>query len=404
MAAVEMCEQFQRVMTLLPHELSVESLTAAIADVAQLESVLAALRTRLLADLASLSPAAESLYAGAVHVSLGQANRVLERASTLASIRPIDTAFASGLWSVAHVDAFVAIYQRATADVRAQLAECLDDIVTFGSSSTPNELRQHAADLARQFEGAEDAEERLNRQKKATRLSMRIDQKSGMGKVSGQFDPELFQILHGLVLKETQARFYDLTPEFCPLDPLDRQQFLRAHALMGLLTGTGAAVAGGGPEIIVVHHRPNTEVTVDWGLAGLELPDSSLDRILANRARIFNIVIRNGDIVSAPGDLNLGRRYRLANRAQRRALAAVHSTCSVPGCEVRYWQTKLHHILEWERGGLTDLNNLIPLCSRHHARLHTEKWGCQLQVGRRIVFTLPDGTVLANAPPLAAAA
>jgi hypothetical protein len=55
-------------------------------------------------------------------------------------------------------------------------------------------------------------------------------------------------------------------------------------------------------------------------------------------------------------------------------------------------------------GGLTDLNNLVPICARHHTQLHKDGWKCQLLPGRRVVFTLPDGTVLANAPPHTTAA
>jgi Domain of unknown function (DUF222)/HNH endonuclease len=357
------------------------------------------MKTRSLAELAAVSPSAEVSYAQAANVSLGQADRVLKRAGLLAAIEPLADAFAAGRLSVDHVDAFGTFYRRSTAEVRAKLIEFAVELVAFGQTATEFEFRKHVAAKAREFESAEDAEERLIRQKKAVRLSLRMDPESGMGKISGQFDPETFRWLHGQVIRETQARFHDRTPEHCPLDPLERQQFLRAHALLALLNGTGVAAAGGGPEVVVVHHQPGRDVTIYWGLAGLELPDSSLDRILANRARIFNVTVRNGDIVSAPGVLNLGRNARLANRAQRRALAAVHETCAVPGCEVRYWQTKLHHIQWWEHGGLTNLDNLIPLCSHHHARLHAEGWKCQLKPGRRVVFTLPDGTILANAPP-----
>jgi hypothetical protein len=399
MVAAELIELFERVITLPSPAPSPEMLVSAIANATRLEAVLASIKTRSLAELAAVSPSAETSFAEAAKVSLGQADRVLKRAALVAAVEPLATAFAEGRLSVDHVDAFGAIYRRSTVEVRAKLVEHAVEMVMFGESATEYEFRKHVAAKAREFESAEDAEERLIRQKKAVRLSLRMDSETGMGKISGQFDPETFQWLHGQIIRETQARFHDLTPEHCPLDPLERQQFLRAHALLALLNGTGVAAAGGGSEVVVVHHQPGRDVTIDWGISGLELPDSSLDRILTNRARVFNVIVRNGDIVSAPGELNLGRNARLANRAQRRALAAVHNTCAVPGCEVRYWQTKLHHIHWWEHGGLTNLDNLIPLCSHHHARLHADHWKCELKPGRQVLFTLPDGTILANAPP-----
>ncbi len=399
MATAELIELFERVITLPSPAPTSELLISTIADATRLEAVLASIKTRSLAELAVVSPSAEVSFAQAAKVSLGQADRVLKRAALLAAVEPLADSFAVGRLSADHVDAFGSIYRRATTEVRAKLLEHAAEVVLFGETATEYEFRKHVAAKAREFESAEDAEQRLIRQKKAVRLSLRMDSESGMGKISGQFDPETFQWLHSQIIRETQARFHDLTPEHCPLDPLERQQFLRAHALLALLNGTGVAAAGGGPEVVVVHHQPGRDVTINWGIAGLELPDSSLDRILAKRARIFNVTIRNGDIVSAPGELNLGRNARLANRAQRRALAAVHDRCAVPGCEVRYWQTKLHHIQWWEHGGLTNIDNLIPLCSHHHARLHAERWKCELKPGRQVVFTLPDGTILANAPP-----
>jgi HNH endonuclease len=398
METAALLEMFERVITLptpAPSDLALEQL---IGDAIRLEAVLASRRTLAMAELAGLSSSAESVYAKAAHVSVGQANRTLERANMLAAVDPMAVGFAAGRLSVAHVDAFWSIYRAATIEVRSKLVEHAGELAFFGETSTPDELRKRTAAKAREYAGVEDAEERLIRQKKATRLSMRVDPDSGMGRVFGWFDPETFWSLHRRIISESQALFHDKTPEYCPLDPIERRQFLLAHALAALIAGTGISTSGGTPDIVVVKHCDG-DLTIDWGLDGLELPDSSLDRLLANRARIFNVTVRNGDIVSAPGNLNVGRNARLANRAQRRALAAVHSTCCVPGCEVRYWQTKIHHLIEWENGGLTDLNNLVPLCARHHTQLHKDSWKCQLLPGRRVVFTLPDGTVLANAPP-----
>ena len=38
----------------------------------------------------------------------------------------------------------------------------------------------------------------------------------------------------------------------------------------------------------------------------------------------------------------------------------------------------VHHIDYWENGGSTDLNNMIPLCSRHHHGAHEGGWKLKL--------------------------
>jgi hypothetical protein len=304
----------------------------------------------------------------------------LKRARLLAKVPALSNAFTAGDLSAGHVDAFGSVYRSAKPAVRALLTEEADALVEVGRIVTAEELRQRAMARVRQLEGPADAEERLVRQKKATRLSMWIDKETLMGRINGTFDPETYRLLFGEVVNETEARFHGLTPEYCPDDPMERQQFLRAHALLGLVTGNRVSGGGGSAEVVVVHHRDGHDVEIDWGIDG----------ILAGRARIYNITVINGDIASAPGALNIGRDNRLANRAQRRALAAVHKTCCYPSCDVRYWQTKLHHIRFWRDGGLTDLNNLVPLCAFHHAKVHTENIELKLLAGRLVRFTHPN--------------
>ena len=42
-----------------------------------------------------------------------------------------------------------------------------------------------------------------------------------------------------------------------------------------------------------------------------------------------------------------------------------------------------HHIEYWENGGHTDLNNLVPLCSRHHHAAHEGGWKLHLDPDTR---------------------
>lgn len=67
--------------------------------------------------------------------------------------------------------------------------------------------------------------------------------------------------------------------------------------------------------------------------------------------------------------LNLGRRRRLASRAQLRALWDRDHGCRFPGCERRR-HLHAHHIVHWADGGRTDLDNLVLLCGQHHRLLH----------------------------------
>ena len=110
-------------------------------------------------------------------------------------------------------------------------------------------------------------------------------------------------------------------------------------------------------------------------------------------------MLRNGVVVYAEGQLDLGRTTRLASRAQRRAMRALYPTCAVPGCGTPFQHTKLHHIDYWEHGGRTDFSNLLPLCVKHHHKVHDDGWRLHLHPDRTLTVTLPDETVLTTRPP-----
>ncbi|MET0927985.1 MAG: HNH endonuclease signature motif containing protein, partial [Aeromicrobium sp.] len=70
--------------------------------------------------------------------------------------------------------------------------------------------------------------------------------------------------------------------------------------------------------------------------------------------------------------LNVGRTHRLATLKQRRAvIARQHGVCAAPGC--RHTHLEVHHSIWYSRGGTTDLDPLIGLCSRCHHLVHKNR-------------------------------
>ncbi len=114
---------------------------------------------------------------------------------------------------------------------------------------------------------------------------------------------------------------------------------------------------------------------------------------------VMGVVVRNGVVLHAPGEVNLGRTTRLANRHQRRALRGLYSGCAIPDCTVHYDRCKLHHLTWWRHGGHTNLDNLLPLCTRHHANIHNDNWTITLGTHRELTITLPNGTIHNTGPP-----
>jgi hypothetical protein len=96
--------------------------------------------------------------------------------------------------------------------------------------------------------------------------------------------------------------------------------------------------------------------------------------------------------------LNVGRAERLANWAQRYALRAMYRHCAFPGCRVPESQCHVHHLIPWEDDGPTDLGNLLPLCHRHHHRVHDDHWRLTIDETRAIRCYRPDGTIDSTEP------
>ena len=161
--------------------------------------------------------------------------------------------------------------------------------------------------------------------------------------------------------------------------------------------GGGARDGGGATDDGGADDEAREDPVVDWGLP-VEVPYRVLADLLAE-AEVHAVVVRNGVVLHAPGELNLGRSTRLAGKAQRRALRALYATCAIPGCSVRFDRCKIHHVRWWRHGGRTDLENLLPVCVHHHAMVHDAGWVVVLGPDRALEVRYPDGMVHNTGPP-----
>ena len=82
------------------------------------------------------------------------------------------------------------------------------------------------------------------------------------------------------------------------------------------------------------------------------------------------------DGLGLPADA--GRSARVPGPRLRRALEARDGGCVHPGCDRPPRHCDAHHIIPWEHGGPTDLDNLVLLCRRHHRVAHRRGWSVTL--------------------------
>ncbi len=382
------------------------AIEAAITASAQLKSWLAAADARLATALAEQVSFPETAIAACTRESLRDAARAKERSDTLGKVPSLAGALDDAAITPGHVDAVT----RATKgldddDQRAKLLNRVDSMIDVASAATVEEFRRRLALEVKNIQ-RDDGMARLERERRATRLRTWVDAE-GMWRFDGRFDPVTGVALAARLDAAVQALFAEAVPDTCPSDPIEKQHHLRALAFARLLSeGSNGIGRPGRPEYVVVidTSRPDGAggPVLDWGLP-VEIPARVLAEMWGS-GDVQAVVIRNGVVLYAPGELDLGRSTRLANRAQRRALRAMYSRCAIPRCSVHYDRCKLHHIVWWRHGGRTDLANLIPLCTNHHTKVHYDGWTLSLGSHRELTIRFPDGTVRNTGPPTRRAA
>jgi hypothetical protein len=377
----------------------VASLRRALVDVREITSWAAARQAGLIAQLSKLEACPVASIADAAKTSIRSASATKERSDTLSRTPRLGAQLEGGAITVGHADAVTRVAKQFdTNEERTELLARADDLSDAAAAMTTEEfarrLRLEANTIRRN-----DGMARYERQQRAARLRSWTDD-DGMWNLSGRFDPVLGVKLNAAIASAVEALFAEAVPEFCPTDPIEKQKFLAAHALARLITNSCGSGGPGRAEYVVVVDADAPSLAgpvAEWPIP-VEVPARVLATLMGE-GRVETVVVRNGVVLHAPGELMLGRTTRLANRAQRRALRGLYSTCAMPGCSIHFDRCKLHHVVWWRHGGRTDLDNLLPVCSMHHSRIHNDGWTVTLGSRRELTVTKPDGTVRCTGPP-----
>jgi hypothetical protein len=137
-----------------------------------------------------------------------------------------------------------------------------------------------------------------------------------------------------------------------------------ADALVTLARQYGGAEGGGvsrSPTTLIVHL---SEERPPWLEGAGPISPETAERLSCD-ARRLTIKPQDRDLVHS-------RVGRCASYPQQRALHKRSSHCQYPGCTAAR-ELEAHHVVAVERGGATELVNLILLCARHHKQLHDHR-------------------------------
>ncbi len=372
---------------------------------------------RRLQHIASCVPSmsTEADIAGATLCSRASAAGAVRRAEVLGSLPVLSEALTAGEISVAHVDVVKRVWLHLTIEQRTHLAARDSWLTAVATRSTPEQFTRvlrhelHRLDIRA-------GESRLQQQQRNAYVRFWLNPDTGMWCVHGEFDPETGSILQGRFENTIDTMFHSALPQNCPTGS-NKQDFLRALAFIQLTeqrpgsssssSSSSNSGSSAGRTIDDYDRRYEMQIVIDLetlrrGLhehsiitnnTGAELPVESYRRIACQAAIIPTVLDTDGVV------LDQGRETRLANRAQRRALRAMYTTCAIPDCVVASKYCEPHHVMWWQHGGTSNLDNLLPLCSRHHNNVHEGGWQLELHPNRALTIAYPSGVVQTTGPP-----
>lgn len=357
----------------------------------------------LTARLVELSPGGSAAIAALdiadnARTSKRQTRLLMDRSSALQELPEFSDALRHGSVTAAHVDEVAAALRKA-GDC-AQELKSHEGALALSAARLPHDQFTRQLNNLVQRLNANAANDEAERQRRSTYLKSWTDA-NGMIHLRGAFDAERGSVLLGRLEIAMERLFH--SGQAAPahdLSGVNPNDNLCAIALFDLCAnGSDPEPERRGSAV-----RAEISITVDLetlrhGLHengvcrtshGAELPVDAVRR-LACQADIIPVVLNSDGV-----PIDVGRRNRLATARQRRLILAMYRTCAVPECDVGVAHCAPHHIDYWENGGRTDLQNLVPLCSRHHHAAHEGGWKLVLSADRTLTVTLPDGRVLSR--------
>ncbi len=355
---------------------SLGELRAAAGAAKRLQGGLDAAMCDITTEIAALTTPGRA--AGVISEQTGKskrdASRLAKVAQGLAAMPNTKKRLAEGGFTIDHAAALVNTAETAGAETVDN-----DEALLGLAESKPADVFAGDAKRAELKASRDRGEAELKRQRKARKASLGKDRDSGMGILHAELDP----VSHGLLAQAVQThadRLWRTDSKAGNTAGRTGPQRM-ADALLETITGLDAltheplpANSSGGKA----SGRPQLIITADIGLidganphGACEMlgtgpvPPAILGRLSADTAVAGMIFAGDGRA------LWLGTSTRTPNAAQRLAIAVRDKGCMRCGAPMH--MADIHHIVEWENGGPTDIDNLQALCGPCHRQHHHDQ-------------------------------
>ncbi len=366
-------------------------------------------RTRELSDAGRSEPVG-SMFARAGHRSGKDAAKVDDRNSVCDDFDSFEDALVDGRISAGHLDGVAAAIRDLDDATRSQFVAAAPELLDAAVNESVDTFSRHCRELSRHLlasRSTSDAEE-LDRQRAASNVRRWVDKVTGMCHTHAELDPIRDAALSSAIETQLARLRREDGNSGTPWNQLKVNAFVAAvtNGVTRRTVGSTAASIDPAddaaddaahalrvPEItILTDYRTLVEGLHEQSVCetedGTTIPVSTVRRLCCD-AEIIPVVLGTDRV-----PLDMGRSIRTANRTQRRALRTMYRTCAHPDCTVAFSSCTAHHVKWWWRHtGPTDIENLLPLCEKHHHLVHEGGWTLTMTPDRVATWTRPDGIV-----------
>ena len=314
-----------------------------------------------------------------------ESKRMAKVARQLSEMPKVKERFATGEITPDHVNALA----NAAEKVGPQAVEADNSLIEAADQLLPDSFDRHARKWSHQklIEAGLDP---LERQRRAREAKLWVEKETGLGVLMAKLPRPQFEYLrqavdnhymHHLRRDSADGQDPDLVrnPKHRLADVVFELLTNRNADSGDFMTGTVGVKAKAATQLILVAPFGVVDGTNPHGaceIIGVGPVPRHILTTLSPDTELAGMVF---DRAGRP--LWLGRKQRLANAAQRLAVAVRDGGCFECGAPMH--RCELHHMLEWHRDrGPTDVDNLVAVCRQHH------KW---LESNNLIVQRTADG-------------
>ena len=356
-------------------------------ELSRIQSVAASLMcdvTEMLASTNAGTDPAEVLRQGA-RMPTRESKRMAKMAKQLCDMPKVKERFAAGEITTGHVNALT----NAAEKVGPETVEADEDLLESADQMLPDTFNRHARKWSDE-KLIEQGLDPLECQRRAREAKLWVEKDTGLGVVMAKLPRPQFEQLRQAIDNHYKHHLRQDGADGREPDEIRTPKQRLADVVFELFTNRSALSGEFITHQVGIKAKASTQliITAERGVIDGTNPDGKVEIIGVGPVprQILQTLTPDTELAGMIYDragrpLWLGRNQRLANVAQRLAVAVRDGGCFECGAPMH--RCELHHMKEWHRDrGPTDIDNLVAVCQRHH------KW---LETNNLLVRRTPNG-------------